>query len=436
MKKKYIVGLIFLISITFSLILMINKINKSYNTHRMSSPQMEARLSENASFLTKLKYYIDGYPKVDYINSISNNISEFVLEKEYKNANKECKNIVGWIEIPGTDINYPINYNGYGKDDNYYLHHNWNNKKYWNGAVFLDSENNGFQNWTLLNGHNMLNGIMFSELTKYENIDFIEKHPYINIYEGANINKLKKFRIVGVTYAPDTVNFNLGNLTSDQMKKQYNTLLSKPIYKLSDYNEKDIMMLNTCLSNGTDNHLLILAEDISDNNNLNQSDDTNLENKKQEFNLVISNIYKELKDRGYLFVNITPQELSAFEGQPNAIMTPEQINEKLLDGFKGKLLSSGNLESNDYIVDAKMNGQNVKVINMIDPYLLHTYSGNAFVCVVKDNKLVPLKEVRDSVNSGSFEVKESYPFKFFFTKDGINTLWNNNGKFLYGTFIG
>lgn len=84
--------------------------------------------------------------------------------------------IVGWIYIEGTEINYPV---VQGKDNQYYLKHLFN--KEWNssGCIFLDSRNSTdfSDRHNVIYGHHMKNGTMFSGLTEYKRQEYYDEHP-------------------------------------------------------------------------------------------------------------------------------------------------------------------------------------------------------------------------------------------------------------------
>lgn len=120
-------------------------------------------------------------------NEISNN--EIENESDVKNQNserisklqelqKENSDIKAWIEIENTDINYPVLQ---GKDNSYYMKHNYKKQYSINGSIFLDK---GYS-WEkpscnlLIYGHNNKNGTMFQSLLKYESKNYYEKHPTI-----------------------------------------------------------------------------------------------------------------------------------------------------------------------------------------------------------------------------------------------------------------
>ena len=91
---------------------------------------------------------------------------------------KENSDIVAWLEIEGTKINYPVLQ---GKDNSYYMTHDYQKKYSSNGSVFLDKD----YSWSLpsanllIYGHNMNNNTMFQDLLSYQKESFYKEHPNI-----------------------------------------------------------------------------------------------------------------------------------------------------------------------------------------------------------------------------------------------------------------
>ena len=91
---------------------------------------------------------------------------------------EENSDIVGWLEIEGTSINYPVLQ---GTDNEYYMTHNYKKQKSKNGSIFLTKD----YDWSipssnlLIYGHNLNNGTMFQELLKYVKEEFYKEHPTI-----------------------------------------------------------------------------------------------------------------------------------------------------------------------------------------------------------------------------------------------------------------
>jgi len=95
----------------------------------------------------------------------------------YHNTNPD---VVGWIKVSGTVINYPIMQKE--GDNNYYVNHAWNGASSNAGAIFadwrcrLESSDN-----TLMYGHNMGNGSMFHAIKNYKTASWGRSHPYIEV---------------------------------------------------------------------------------------------------------------------------------------------------------------------------------------------------------------------------------------------------------------
>lgn len=84
--------------------------------------------------------------------------------------------IVAWIYIEGTEINYPV---VQGEDNSYYLNHLFNGEWNGSGCIFLDSRNdaNFADRHSIIYGHHMQNGMMFAPLDKYKQQEFFDEHP-------------------------------------------------------------------------------------------------------------------------------------------------------------------------------------------------------------------------------------------------------------------
>ena len=109
-------------------------------------------------------------------NEVENKETERMLK--VKELQKENADIVGWLEIENTNINYPVLQ---GEDNEYYMTHNYKKEKSKNGSIFLNKD----YDWNipssnlLMYGHNLGNGTMFQELLKYQNKEFYNNHKVI-----------------------------------------------------------------------------------------------------------------------------------------------------------------------------------------------------------------------------------------------------------------
>lgn len=89
------------------------------------------------------------------------------------------EDIVGWLTIDKTDIDYPVMQ--CMEDRDYYLDKNFDKKKDQNGMLFVDTRCDVFMPSTniIIYGHNMKSGKMFGNLELYESQDYYKEHKYI-----------------------------------------------------------------------------------------------------------------------------------------------------------------------------------------------------------------------------------------------------------------
>lgn len=90
--------------------------------------------------------------------------------------------IYAWIKIPNTLVDYPVLQNDV--DDSFYLSHNIYKQYAFAGSIYTESLNSkDFKDPnTVLYGHNMLNGTMFSTLHYFRDPDFFAQNEYIYVY--------------------------------------------------------------------------------------------------------------------------------------------------------------------------------------------------------------------------------------------------------------
>lgn len=121
--------------------------------------------------------------------------------------------VVGWIQIPGSQINYPV----YQTTDNeYYLHTNAKGEWSIGGQIFMDYENNPnglIDQQTILYGHHMRNGSMFqfigalndqSTFNKVETIWYLtptqtyELEPVFTYHTDEDDDEVRQFNFTSV----------------------------------------------------------------------------------------------------------------------------------------------------------------------------------------------------------------------------------------------
>ena len=114
-----------------------------------------------------------------------------------KELNKTNNDIVGWIEIPNTTINYPVLK---GKDNSFYLNHDYEKKFNNLGSIFLDKDVDIDKPSTnlLMYGHRNKSNMMFEHVYKYRNESFYKEHPDIRF---TTLNSDSEYTIIGAMNA-------------------------------------------------------------------------------------------------------------------------------------------------------------------------------------------------------------------------------------------
>ena len=161
------------------------------------------------------------------------------IEIDWEELEKINEDIVGWIKIDGTKINYPIL-----KDDDSlkYIDHSVDGKYNSNGAIFTLNAKPFQDNTTIIFGHNMKNGNMFATLGKYMNKEFFNEHQTFYIYTKSQNYKATVFSCYSIQVNQEEN--NIEHLNFDE-EIEYYKKHSK--FKNVDIGEiKKIVKLSTC----------------------------------------------------------------------------------------------------------------------------------------------------------------------------------------------
>ena len=164
-------------------------------------------------------------------NTTNENQFTDILEKEEGNLSSENtynleniakinSDIIGWIKIEGTNINYPIMQNG-----DYYLHKDIYKNYSSHGTPYLAFYCDVKKSANLIiYGHHMQDNTMFSQLEKYKNYNFFLNHKYIKFYtieDGRTIENTYEVMIAFKTIAYSDAGFRYYSYTDFQNYEDY-----------------------------------------------------------------------------------------------------------------------------------------------------------------------------------------------------------------------
>lgn len=175
--------------------------------------------------------------------------------KELVDRNKD---VIGWIDVYGTQIDYPI---VQGKDNTEYLNKTVLGEFSTVGSIFLDSGNekdfSDFKN--ILYGHYMEKRKMFGDMELFKDENFFNTHKYGCLYRVNNSTK-------GITFFSlvDTVgtDFKLLSPTKTYNKEIISYIYEHSIFKrnIEITKEDKIIMLDTCNLTQTNGRYVLVGK--------------------------------------------------------------------------------------------------------------------------------------------------------------------------------
>ena len=172
--------------------------------------------------------------------------------------------IVGWIYIPGTVVNYPIVHT---TDNDYYLDHDFYGEEGWVarfGTIFLSAENRAdlTDDNNLIYGHHMADGSMFAVIAEMTSQSVFDEYRTIYILTPNGNYMLRTFALVDVDASDASV--IVQDFSSDEESIAYlEDIISRSLVTATDIADLEdmtqIYMFCTCDELTTDGRYLLYA---------------------------------------------------------------------------------------------------------------------------------------------------------------------------------
>lgn len=204
-----------------------------------------------------------------------NNTDNDVLQVEEKYVSpidfsklkkEENEDIYAWIQVDGTTVDYPVLQ--HKSDNSYYMLHNLDGSYGYPGCIYTENYNNvGFVDpLTVIYGHYMKDGTMFTSLHRFMDRDFFDAHDAIAIYLP---DEEKTYTVLAAYYTNDkriTVWYDI--YTYDGIQGWLDDVLA---VKETDVNhirdldvsatEDNFIVLETCVDgDGTERYVVVAVE--------------------------------------------------------------------------------------------------------------------------------------------------------------------------------
>lgn len=176
--------------------------------------------------------------------------------------------MVGWLTVPGTVIDYPVMQTP--EDRDYYLYRNFDKESNKRGCLYTWPENDVFapsDNVTVF-GHHMRDGSMFGQLDKYRDPAFRAENPYIFF---DTLRELRTYEVMAVFLTTASVGEGFGyhEFIDAADEKAFDAFVSevrkRQLYDTgvtAQYGDK-LICLSTCEYSQVNGRLIVVAKRIA-----------------------------------------------------------------------------------------------------------------------------------------------------------------------------
>lgn len=171
--------------------------------------------------------------------------------------------VIGWIQIPETELSYPLMYSG---DNAYYLNHTWMGEPNSGGAIFLE-ENCApdFSDFNIIvYGHRMTNTTMFGTLRLYGEEEFWRTHPRVYLVDDAWVYCFDIFSVYEANVRDLTYRLRI---TEEEDKQAYiDYCAGRADYEtgVTPTVEDPVLTMSTCVGLGQSDYRLVVQSVLTE----------------------------------------------------------------------------------------------------------------------------------------------------------------------------
>ena len=250
-KTKIILSITIIISLLLLIYSIVNIViwkNDSNKTNKqIEDIQEEIKVTEVVD--TENTEIIEQEEEIPEFNPYWDYIKMNMLNVDFSELKKINNNVKGWIQVNGTNINYPF---VQANDNKYYLTHSFD--KSWNSAgwLFLDYRNNNTNNKnTIIYAHGRNDKTMFGSLRTVLTKNWLSNtNNYVIKISTETENSL--WQIFSTYHIPTTSDYLQTNFDSDNEYQEFLNIIkdrSSYNFNTSVNNNDNILTLSTCYSN-------------------------------------------------------------------------------------------------------------------------------------------------------------------------------------------
>lgn len=219
-----------------------NNINKNIESIQEKVKIEEIKDTDNTEIIENIE--------VPKSNSYWDYIKMNLIDVDFTELKSKNDETVGWIQVNGTNINYPF---VQAKDNNFYLNHSFYKKKNNAGWVFMDYRNSktDFNKNTIIYAHGRINGVMFGTLRKILTNGWLNDSNNFVVKLSTEVENTL-WQVFSIYRIPTTSDYIQINFSNNQEFIDFGNMLIKRSAHNFDttINEEDkILTLSTCYNN-------------------------------------------------------------------------------------------------------------------------------------------------------------------------------------------
>lgn len=180
--------------------------------------------------------------------------------KSFEELQKINPDIIGWIRVNDTNINYPLLQ---AEDDDTYMNTDAEGKYSLSGSIFLHCANkpdfSDFNN--MIYGHHMEKHKMFGDVGMFTDKTYFEKHPYGNLFFDRKDHGVEFYALIQA----DAYNERIFSICPDDPKAKQaylQEILDNALYKRNfEITQNDhLVLLITCTSELTNGRNILVGK--------------------------------------------------------------------------------------------------------------------------------------------------------------------------------
>lgn len=219
-----------------------NKTNDEITNIQKNIDVEEIQDTESTEIIEPVEEIPKSNPYWDYINMNMINVN-------FSDLKKTNPDVVGWLKVNGTNINYPF---VQSSDNKYYLTHSFNKSYNAAGWVFLDYRNNSTNNKnTIIYAHGRTDKTMFGTLRKVLNNGWLNNtNNYVIKISTEKENSL--WQIFSVYHIPTTSDYLQTGFSDDTSYQNFLDMIknrSSHNFNTNVISTDNILTLSTCYNN-------------------------------------------------------------------------------------------------------------------------------------------------------------------------------------------